>query len=60
MPAVAVSRADRSMEREPCGREDDAALALDLLEFVERAWYDSDNEITPPEEIIDDMSTAQP
>jgi len=47
------------MEREPrvvaVFGEDGAALALDLLELVERAWHDSYNEITPPEEIIDDM-----
>jgi hypothetical protein len=33
----------------------DAASALDLLELVELAWHDCYGEITPPEDIIDDM-----
>jgi hypothetical protein len=29
--------------------------ALDLLELVEMAWHDNYNEITPPEDLIDDI-----
>lgn len=56
---MAVSRADRRRERE--GRvvavfgEYGAARALDLLELVELAWHDCYGDVTPPEEIIDDM-----
>jgi hypothetical protein len=59
MTLMAVSRVDRRRERE--GRvaavfgEDRAAPALDLLELVEFAWHDCYGDITPPEEIIDDM-----
>ena len=56
---MAVSRADRRRERE--GRvvavfgKYRAAHALDLLELVELAWHDCYGDVTPPEEIIDDM-----
>lgn len=56
---MAVSRADRRRERE--GRvvamfgTSRAARALDVLELVEFAWHDCYGDITPPEEIIDDM-----
>ena len=56
---MATSRADRRRERE--GRvvrvfgTSRAARALDLLELVELAWHDCYGEVTPPEEIIDDM-----
>ena len=59
IPAMAVSRAERRAEREPrviaVFGEDRTARALDLLELVEYAWHDCYREITPPEEIIDDM-----
>jgi hypothetical protein len=29
--------------------------ALDLLELVEMAWHDTYQEITPPEDVIDDV-----
>jgi hypothetical protein len=29
--------------------------ALDLLELVEMAWHDTYREITPPEDVIDDI-----
>lgn len=29
--------------------------ALDLLELVEMAWHDTYGDITPPEEVIDDI-----
>ena len=56
---MAVSRSDRRRERE--GRvvavfgKYRAARALDLLELVELAWHDCYGDVTPPEEIIDDM-----
>ncbi len=53
-----ISRADRRAAR----RERVMALfgdrtnaALDLLELVELAWHDCYDEITPSEEIIDDV-----
>jgi hypothetical protein len=56
---MAVSRADRRNEREPrvlaVFGADRTPRALDLLELVEFAWHDCYNEITPPEEIIDDI-----
>ena len=59
MLAMAVSRAERRIEREPrviavFGNEG-APRALDLLELVEYAWHDCYQEISPPEAIIDDM-----
>ncbi len=35
--------------------EDRAPLALDLLELTELAWHDCYGEITPSEDVIDDM-----
>ena len=32
-----------------------APFALDLLELTELAWHDCYGEITPPEEVIEDM-----
>lgn len=32
-----------------------ATIALDLLELTELAWHDCYGEISPPEDIIDDM-----
>jgi len=29
--------------------------ALDLLELLELAWHDTYGEVTPPEEVIDDI-----
>jgi len=56
---MAVSRADRRKAREPrvlaVFGTDQTPRALDLLELVEFAWHDCYNEITPPEEIIDDI-----
>jgi hypothetical protein len=57
--SMAVSRADRRRERE--GRvvavfgKSRAPRVLDLLELVELAWHDCYGDITPPEEIIDDI-----
>lgn len=35
--------------------EDRASTALDLLELVELAWHDCYGEITPPDQVIEDM-----
>lgn len=56
---MAVSRADRRAEREPRFVEVFGATlaprALDLLEIVELAWHDCYGDISPSEEIVDDM-----
>ena len=56
---MAVSRAERRESRKPrviaVFGEDRAAFALDLLEVTELAWHDCYGEITPSEELIDDM-----
>ena len=56
---MAVSRAERRKDRE--GRvvaaygEDRASAVLDLLELVELAWHDCYSEISPSEDIVDDI-----
>lgn len=35
--------------------DDKAPFALDLLELTELAWHDCYGEVTPPEEVIEDM-----
>jgi hypothetical protein len=54
-----VSRTDRRREREPrfgtVFAADHVASALDLLELLELAWHDCYGDITPPEDIIDDV-----
>ncbi len=56
---MAVSRAERRSERTPRVRAvfgpERAPFALDLLELTEIAWHDCYGEITPPEDVIDDM-----
>ena len=55
---MAVSRAERRSQREPRAlREYGAAApaALDLLELTELAWHDCYGEITPPDEVVDDI-----
>jgi hypothetical protein len=56
---MAVSRADRRKDREPRVRavftDPHVKAALDLLELLELAWHDCYHEITPPEDIIDDV-----
>lgn len=56
---MAVSRAQRRSERTPrvvavFGKER-AQFALDLLELTELAWHDCYGEITPSDEVIEDM-----
>jgi hypothetical protein len=56
---MAVGRAARRIEREPrivaVFGTDGAPRALDLLEIVELAWHDCYQEVTPPDDVIDDM-----
>jgi hypothetical protein len=56
---MAVSRAERrASRRERVVRalgETMADPALDLLELVELAWHDCHGEITPPDDVIDDI-----
>lgn len=56
---MAVSRAERREDRTPrviaVFGQDRAPFALDLLELTEVAWHDCYGEITPSEDIIDDM-----
>ena len=56
---MAVSRAERRRDRtqrviEVFG-EEQAPVALDLLELTELAWHDSYGEITPSHDVIEDM-----
>ncbi len=56
---VAVSRADRRRDRtdrvvEVFG-EEQAPVALDLLELTELAWHDCYGQVTPPDDVIEDM-----
>ena len=53
-----ISRAERRAAREERVRRvfgERTQAALDLLEITELAWHDCYGEITPPEDIVDDM-----
>lgn len=56
---MAVGRNQRRIEREPRVAEHFAEpvvdVALDLLEVLEIAWHDCYGDVTPPEDIIDDV-----
>jgi len=56
---MAVSRAERRRDRTQRAiavfGEERAPFALDLLEIIELAWHDCYEEITPPEDVIEDM-----
>ena len=56
---MAVSRAARrEARREEVARvigESNADAALDLLELIEFAWHDCYGEISPPDQVIDDI-----
>ncbi|WP_156870233.1 hypothetical protein [Sporichthya polymorpha] len=55
---MAISRADRRALRSERARAEfgrDADVALDVLELTEFAWHDCYNEITPPDEVVDDI-----
>lgn len=59
MRTVAVGRAERRKDRRPrvvaVFGEDRASTALDLLELTELAWHDCYGEVSPPEDVIEDM-----
>jgi hypothetical protein len=48
-------RAERLLRVEAIFGKETAPGALDLLELTELAWHDCYGEITPPEDIIDDI-----
>ena len=56
---MAVSRADRRRDREPRVVEvfgvDRAPTVLDLLELVELAWHDCYGQVTPSDQIVEDL-----
>ncbi len=56
---MAVGRAERRDQRVAKVRslfdESDISAALDLLELVELGWHDVYGEITPSEEVVDDI-----
>ncbi|MEU8133615.1 hypothetical protein [Streptodolium elevatio] len=51
----AARRAERAAKAEAAMGADAASAALDLLELVEFAWHDCYAEITPHEDVIDDI-----
>ena len=59
---MAVGRAERRSEREPqivaVFGEEQAPIALDLIDIIELAWHDCYGEVTPPQSVIEDMLTA--
>lgn len=59
LETVAVGRAERRKDRRgqvvAALGPATADAALDLLELVELAWHDCYGEITPPEDVIDDI-----
>jgi hypothetical protein len=55
---MVISKADRRAARATRAQElfgEDAAIALDLLELVELVWHDCYDEVSPPDEVIDDI-----
>ena len=55
---MAISRADRRAVRTERARAEfgrDADAVLDVLELTEFAWHDCYGEITPPDEVVDDI-----
>jgi hypothetical protein len=55
---MTISRADRRAERAERARREfgsDSEAALDLLELTELAWHDCYGEVTPPQQVIDDI-----
>jgi hypothetical protein len=56
---MVIGRAARRLVRTPqvtaVFGEGQAAVALDLLELTEYAWHDCHGEVTPPDEVIDDI-----
>jgi hypothetical protein len=56
---MAITRAERRTNRRErvitAVGQGNADVALDLLELLELAWHDCYSEITPPEEVVDDI-----
>jgi hypothetical protein len=55
---MAVGRAERRSERRTKVAvlfADRTDRALDLLELLEMAWHDTYQEVSPPEDVIDDI-----
>jgi hypothetical protein len=55
---MVISRAGRRAKREQRAREafgGDGDAALDLLELTEIAWHDCYGEVTPSDQIVDDL-----
>ena len=56
---MAVRRAERRRDREPRARaifpEEQVPPALDVLELLECLWHDCYGDVTPSEEIVDDV-----
>jgi hypothetical protein len=57
--SMPIGRAARRAAREQVVQEtfgpDRAAAVLDLLELLELAWHDCYGDVTPPEDVIDDV-----
>jgi hypothetical protein len=51
----AAGRAARAAQVEAVLGESQAPAALDLLELTEFAWHDCYGEITPPDDVVDDI-----
>ena len=56
---MTIGRAARRAERRPRVTAvlgpDAAEAALDVLELTELAWHDCYGEVTPPEDVVDDV-----
>jgi hypothetical protein len=55
---MTIGRANRRAERDRRARNafgSDAGAALDLLELTEFAWHDCYGEVTPPDQVLDDI-----
>jgi hypothetical protein len=56
---MAIGRRERRAERRPAFTaafgEREANVALDLVEILELAWHDCYDEVTPSEQVIDDL-----
>ena len=56
-----ISRASRRQARHSRAVGEygaDAGAVLDLLELVELAWHDCFGEISPPDDVVDDIFTV--
>lgn len=54
----AARRAERTVKVEAAVGKDAAPAALDLRELVEFAWHDCYGDITPAEELVEDILTC--